>query len=369
MKVRRLLSFLIILSLLLMVGPAVASAWQIPPPMFDIYSAEDLKKINYYLDLEYDLYNPIVFRLMNDIEITEENWVPIGTVNRPFREVFDGRNHTITFKGDTKFVTPDEHEFNGYGLFGNVGDVRIYDLTVILEGNLTSEHDNVAALVGRMDGDMLIDVDLAYLRIENCTVQGKGYTINGRNNVGGLVGNMLNGSVINCSSDVSVKASEDNAGGLIGFLNNTSINGSIINSSASGSVEADGRNAGGLIGSINRGNISEASVNVSVTANEYAGALVGFVSNENVIISNSSANGSVKPAGHFGNFIGGWNENYKPKVVNCYYRGETVDLEPVPLEPIPDPIADNSKTYLIAIVIGVFLIIAGVAVYFKRRNE
>jgi The GLUG motif. len=99
-----------------------------------------------------------------------------------------------------------------------------------------------------------------------------------------------------------------------------------------------------------------------VKSEKYAGALVGYVSNTTVI-SDSFANGTVKPRGDFGNFIGGWDENYKPTVTNCFYQKTEVDLEPVPLDS-----NKISKTLLIAVICVFLLAAVFTVIYFKNKN-
>jgi The GLUG motif. len=317
------------------------------PPEYSIYSVEDLKAIEYKPEGS-------AFTLMNDIEITDEIWKPIGSTNRPFQGYFNGNNHTITFTKDTT-LRPSIGTKGG-GLFGNVYTSQIYDLEIVLQGNLTSESDSTGPLVGFVSGDRIEGI--ASSLIENCTVRSQNHTISGKNNVGGLVGYIENGAVINSSSDCSVKTEENNSGGLVGHV----FNSSILDSSSSGKIEAGKYNAGGLIGCSEFGNISNVSATGSVKSEKYSGGLIGYVANTTVI-SDSSADGAVKPKGAFGNFIGGWAENYKPTATNSFYQKTEVDLEPVPLDT-----NKISKTMLIA-VIGVFLLAAVFAViYFKNKN-
>jgi The GLUG motif. len=181
--------------------------------------------------------------------------------------------------------------------------------------------------------------------ILNCSVSGDGYSVSGKDNVGGMVGNIIRGSIKNSSSNCSVMTSGNNAGGLVGFVSH----GTILDSSASGSVQAV----------------------------ENAGGFIGYISNTTVI-SNNSANGSVKPAGAFGNFIGGWDENYKPEIANCFYKETEVDLEPAlpyadvigcPPAP-PAPVICTTNNFLIYLIIGVgfLLLISAGILYFKKRK-
>ena len=355
-------SVFVFLLLLLCLNTVYASEPEesMPSPMYYLYSVDDLKAIEYQPEVDADFY------LMNDIEITEETWKPIGSTHRPFRGIFHGNNYTITFTKDTELLPSFGPESsingNGSGLFGNVYAGTISDLNIVLQGNLTSKSNYVGPLVGFVSGNNS-SFRTPSSFILNCTVQSQNHTIYGKNNVGGLVGYLDNGGITSCFSDCSVKAEENNSGGLIGYASNSSIS----DSSSSGVVEAGKSNGGGLIGYSKLNNNSNVSATGAVKSKEYAGGLVGYIS-KTTIISDSSADGDVKPKGAFGNFIGGWDENYKPTVSNCFYQETEVDLEPVP--PLPYSIVCG-KSYLLfylAAGIGIILIAAAGIIYFKKRK-
>lgn len=320
------------------------------PPMYDIYTVDDLKMIEYNSDIG------AYFYLKNDLEITSDIWRPIGSSGRPFSGKFYGDNYTITFKQDTELMPSSGFENGGSGLFGKIYSGRIYDLNVVLQGNLTSNGDNVGAFAGVVDGNG-ISWNYTDSSFVNCSVSANGYTISGSNNTGGFIGYLVNGTIENSSSDCSVISEENNAGGFVGYVSN----GTIINSSAAGSVESV-ENAGGFIGSMRIGNVSGSSATGAVVSNSFSGGFIGYIS-DNISVTNSSANGSVKPAGAYGNFIGNWAEGHKPEVVDCLYLGKEVDLEPVP---VPES-SNYSMIYWIAGIALIFLIGAIAIIYFKKK--
>ena len=333
MKLKQLL-ILFILTFFL-IHTVAALSIPAPPSEFEVYTAEDLKAVDYQPS------NIVSIVLMNDITITDEVWKPIGS-SKPFTGEFKGNNHTITFTKDTEFIQAFGSENTGCGLFGYVYNGQIRDLNVVFLGNLKSSENNTGALVGILNGNNSSIAPSP--SIVNCNVvSSNGYSVSlqsvsqfslsGANNVGGLVGHVINGSIENSSSECSVTASGNNAGGLVGFISH----GTILNSSASGSVKAA----------------------------ENAGGLIGYISNETTI-SNSSADGSVKPAGAFGDFIGNWDDNYKPTIMNCFYRGTEVDLAPVS----EVEIYYKNYTFFIFLAAGILLLIAvAVIFYLKKRNN
>lgn len=345
MKIKLLLLIFIIL---FVINSAVASESLTPIPRYFIYSVDDLKGIEYKSGQDVD------FVLMGDIEIEEEIWKPIGSSKRPFSGAFFGNNHTITFVKDTELLQFVGSENEGCGLFGNVYSGRIYDLNLVLQGNLTSNENNTGTIIGIMNGNSSIPEFTSSVLV-NCTVSTNEQSVSGLNNVGGLVGYIINGSIENSSSNCSVLSKKSNTGGLVGSI----FNGTITNSSAFGSVNSVEK-AGGLIGTIRNGSISDSSACGSVEANKIAGGFIGYVSDDTIIL-NSSASGSVKPAGKFGNFIGEWAEDHKPDVINCLYQEQEVNLEP-----IPEKTTFFSHFFLI---IGVGLILIVISIYLIKYNE
>lgn len=113
----------------------------------------------------------------------------------------------------------------------------------------------------------------------------------------GVFANVTSGATITNAHlrSVAVTASGDNGvGALVGHL----VNGTVARSSATGSVTA-GTAVGGLVGN-NYGIIEDSWANVSVTADYYAGGLVGFADYTGVnqaIIRRSFASGSVVATG------------------------------------------------------------------------
>jgi len=364
MKIKDLIRIFILLQIFFVLITGTAFALDIEasleaPPVYFIYSVDDLRAIEYNSDILAG------FLLMNDIEITDETWNPIGSTNRPFKGIFYGNNHTITFTKDTELSQPIGYENSGSGLFGNIYSGEIYDLTIVLNGNLSSDSANVGSLVGIMNGNSS-QANYTSSSIVNCTVLSNGYRISGAGNTGGLVGSVINGSVENSFSDCSVLSEGNNSGGLIGYV----FNGTFNNSSAAGSISSKGNNAGGFIGLMRMGSISDSFATGSVEAIGYAGAFAGYISDETTI-SNSFANGAVKPKGVFGNFIGGWAEDYKPTVADCFYQETEVDLEPVP------PVSDVEVYYknytlfyalFICLAVIIFLFAIAAVFYLKKRN-
>ena len=354
----------IFIALLLLSGTAMAfsgSGSGTPASPFQITSVSQFKEINDSLTGSYIL--------MNDIEITDPSWNAIGNSRNSFTGTFNGSNHTITFNTTASFTKTDGYlPYNdGYGLFGNIaGTGKIENLQMILKSDLMAPGNNVGLIAGSMSGTSAGSP----ASIVNCFVQIEGISslagsesvgglvgivyngtiVNSRfngsvvanNSTGGLVGNMSSGSVINSHAVGTVTAKKGMAGGLVGQSS-----GNLSNSYFTGSVSSEEYDVGGLVGSVSSGSISECYSSGTVRGNENVGGLLGYVSGGTIknTFSNSSVTGSTSVGGLVGRVRGGTlNESYSAGTVpssgtnvsglvgriyssgvyinNCYYDSE-----------------------------------------------
>lgn len=111
-------------------------------------------------------YENCFFILGEEIQL-KGSWTPIGTAEHPFAGSFDGGGRTI------KGLKIDGTKLDNQGLFGFTDGAAIKNL--LLQGSVT-----------------------------------------GKSNVGALIGSAKNTTVAHCGSEVSVKAADGQAGGLIG---------------------------------------------------------------------------------------------------------------------------------------------------------
>lgn len=116
---KKILGFMMVLSVLLLTGcnflPDLQPSTQEVDYLnfIEISTAEELKNIEMNKS----------YQLIADIDLSGEEWIPLGTLSQPFLGHFNGNNHTIS-----NFVITENHSFNG--LFGYLeGDV--YNLNII----------------------------------------------------------------------------------------------------------------------------------------------------------------------------------------------------------------------------------------------
>ncbi len=159
-----------------------------------VATADHLNEIRDHLDKH--------FRQTADIDLgvsqwsQGEGWRPIGVPRtaKSFSGTFDGNGHVIR-----NMIIRREGAQN-QGLFGHLQQAAIR--RVVLEGVDIQGSSNTGALAGRADD----------AKIENVTVSG---TVTGVFYVGGVIGFLSGGSLVQASSTATVKGLE-RTGGLVG---------------------------------------------------------------------------------------------------------------------------------------------------------
>ena len=200
------------------------------PNTIYIYTAADLANLASAVNSGVNMSGK-TFLLMNDIDLSGLNWVPIGyyidwnnSNNKPFSGVFDGQGHSIiglTISGGQ----------NDAGLFGYTHLATIRN--VVIRNPQIEGRSEVGALVGRQG--------YSSTGIEKCAVIGG--RIQGAGSVGGLVGYMEESPLQNCYTTCEVIATDSYAGGIVG---RHLVGASIRSCYATGNIS--GRYSGGIVG-------------------------------------------------------------------------------------------------------------------------
>ncbi|MXR51749.1 hypothetical protein GRX03_09050 [Halovenus sp. WSH3] len=162
-------------------------------------------------------------------------------------------------------------------------DDRQFDWRLTDDIDLTGEAAGLYLpyLVGEFDGDghtIRLDVDLpaasqvgaigyAEETVEGLTVEG---SVTGANEVGGLVGYMPEGSILDSTVDCDVTG-EELVGGVVGRIGSSHVE----RSTASGDVTGE-TYVGGVVGRNGSGKIRALTVDGAVTASEEVGGIVGL---------------------------------------------------------------------------------------------
>ena len=245
------------------------------------------------------------YSLMADLDLSEtviwdsgRGWQAVGTTDTPFTGSFAGNDHTITA------LYINRPNIDQQGLFGYLQDATVHKL------NMQDIHlmgqSNCGAVAGHsIRGSLdMIDVSGTFVAVSAC---------------GGVVGVINSGSLQRSFSDVLLKCQTEYGGALAGYITSaTDISGILSNSGATGSVSGN-YNMGGLVGAVAWGYIINSYSHVSVYSPNQAGGIVGLCgwSNPGYII-HCYATGTVSPAD--GNGIGGiagW--LYNGRATECYW--------------------------------------------------
>ena len=235
--------------------------------------------------------------LGSDVDISGQDWAPVGGSFYRFNGEFDGNGMTIT--GLTEGTLEEPLELSGsnayIGLFGWINEnayIHDLDLANVAVYSHSAGSAYIGGVAGRMSGS---DTEGNYhgACIDNCTVSGviSHVTERGTTFAGGITGHMFKGTVINCFTDVDMDLRElsgelAECGGIAGLLNR----GLIANSCALGNLTGSGyRNTQndiegmacvGNIAAVDGGYIANCYGGGNVEALEYSidtGILAGWV--------------------------------------------------------------------------------------------
>ena len=223
--------------------------------------------------------------LTADIDLSGQNWTPIGNGSTAYTGTFDGQGHTIS--GMTI-----ENAASYSGLFGNVtGTVKNFTVT----GSITITGDETVAKVGGAVGSL------------------------GTASAGGTVSGVISGV------DITVSAGNDHIGGVVGSMpenssptvENCIYTGKITVTVAAGSVA-------GIVGYIRTGTIqncaNQGSISVDVGGTGSVGGILSYCNNGRIYIRNCYNTGAISADGtdNVGAIVG-QNKGTQATVSNCYY--------------------------------------------------
>ena len=275
------------------------------------YLAKSVNSGNNYADM--------FFVLTKDIDLSEANWISIGTEETMFAGTFNGGDHDISG------LSIDSSE-NNAGLFGVTAQSASISNVKLSEPNISGE-ENVGSLVGS-----------SYGKIEACEVAGG--KISGTSQVGGLVGVTRN-KVYSCIvSGIEVEGSGSSVGGVIGCADfNQHLYTYDIESCGIVSSTVNGSNAvGGIVGYKNKGPSAYGYFGVTIkysynsdcriTGAEGVGGIVGksqhHYTGDSITVKECFNSGTISGTTYVGGIVGwaiGDMNNGSTTIENCYNDG------------------------------------------------
>ena len=153
------------------------------------------------------LFDGKTVKLMNDIDLKNEEWIPIGddrSQRTEFHGIFDGQGYTVKNVKITKKTDRVDENKSSYGLFGNLkGTVK--NLTVE-NVSISGAPKFIGALVGRMNDGLIENC-----HVKNSSVECENWTI------GGLVGQLNNGKISGCSVEGTTVKGYGAVAGIVGI--------------------------------------------------------------------------------------------------------------------------------------------------------
>lgn len=265
-----------------------------------IYTPSQLAKLAEDINAGVD-YNGAIFTLMNNLDMNNIVWIPIGTTTYPFRAILEGNNKTISN------LKIEMVSFSA--LFGSIEDAEINDLTISncnVSGNnfisclaanarntckITSCNVTESVATGtRYVGGMIGYAANANMIISNSKVTNT--EITGNESIGGLAGaiasqstgvSLISSSEYTLTSNKQIIGSS-NVGGIVG--QGTYIN--IDRSASNATISAGAANCGGIVGNGDNISVTYPKCNVKISGGaNVVGGIIGRATNSSISKSNN----------------------------------------------------------------------------------
>ena len=255
---------------------------------YQISSVTDLQAMACFVNSEDPDYTSATYHLMNDLDLTTVDWIPIGNTLAPFSGTFDGKDHTISHLSISALknvgATINDSTILEAGLFGtlsgaHIQDLNFSDIDISLRTNIllsdvdaTNTTSYIGILAAKTSKSTIENIEIisSSISISNPSTLDDALVNNAETFVGGLIGLMESTelSKVNVETDLSVIYTGDdtqifNTGGVIGSAKSSTIDDSHIE----GTITFTGNNintgsiyVGGLIGISDSMEVSNTSV-------------------------------------------------------------------------------------------------------------
>ena len=185
--------------------------------------------------------------LTQDITLSDNEWIPIGTSDHPFTGTLDGQGHTIKGLTVGNGANNDANKNKAFFGFTNGATVKNIGFTsAVVKG-----HEQAAIVVAQATSSTL----------SNIYVSG---VITGHDHVGTIAGDARGTTdkpttITNCVSTAAALSTEHQGGGIAGWTNNSIFSYNI----AYGAVTAPNNGAGGITGMVDNDGKTEYTSNLS----------------------------------------------------------------------------------------------------------
>lgn len=260
------------------------------------YLVNDVKQFEC---IGYDLSS--CYKLGADIDFQGETATTAGTGQIPFKGTLDGDGYSIR---NFQISRTDSN----VGLFRYAVEAKFKNL--ILDGGfIASTSYSIGALVGLAEGCTMENINLI-----DITVSGGMYC-------GALAGCTNEGNITGCSVKGRILISgKEQVGGLLGKASKTDISYCQVagTGTVTGTDSGTGNYIGGLIGEMSEGTIKHCYTDINAEGVDYIGGLIGKASGaKNAVIKECYASGSVTGRAYIGGLMG----HVSADISNSYASG------------------------------------------------
>lgn len=236
-----------------------------PANVGGVYMIETEKELHWFASEVNGGNTAISGKLLNNIELTTDNWYPIGRSGHAYAGTFDGNGKHIT----NLKITSMKDETGFFGLIAGGGKVKGLNLSGTVK--VTGDVSQTGGIAGAME-----DVEKAS-NITDCSFSG---SVSGNIQVGGIVGCVgLHNNVERCSNTAAVTGKEliggiagANSYGNIRYCRNTGTVGNGSEKQVGGIVGAH-QNYAELIASYNTGEVKGADYIGGIAGNVYVASM------------------------------------------------------------------------------------------------
>ena len=265
------------------------------------------------------------YHLINDIDLSGSDWVPLGDDQIKFTGIFDGQGHVV------KNMTITGEDFEDNGLFGYAVDAVIVNVgmeNTNINSNRSSSETYAGGICGYISSLQSSSI------INNCYNTGTISASSSDNYLGGICGGMgYESDISNCYNTSDITAASllyAFAGGICGYADSA-----ISNCFNTGDVMADSSvycevYGGGICGNsyylfINNC-YNTGDVTVNAYSSSYGGGICGYIrsfySSTPSIISNCYNTGNLIVSSTWNVYAGGICGYADVLISNCYNEGD-----------------------------------------------
>ena len=250
-------------------------------------------------------YNDKYFELANNIDLDNKNWLPFE-----FSGTLDGKGCVIS---NLKI----SRETDKQGLFSTLRGV-VQNLTIKNVNIVAPNNNEIGALAGYIDSYQKNITDCHVILNEHSQ-------ISGNKHVGGIAGNIRQGTITACSLNYSGTSTDvikggENVGGIAGAVQTDAIGSCQVFANVKG-----GDNVGGIVGHLGYfsqgGQIEKCNFRGKLSGNNFIGGIVGQCASSKYVKACKADVELTVTNEYGGGIIGGQSSPYQSEISACYSTG------------------------------------------------